>query len=430
MRPESTHTGGADVPAPDGAPGSGAAIPHFVPAGVPPGPGEPELQSESPPIFVGSPLGGAPPATADGGAQRPGPQEGRWRTAVVGGVIGALVASMIFGALFLVAPRREIVEVRPADELKREALDIGTLLEVVRPSVVAVNTGERTGEEMFASSGSGVVLSEDGLVLTNAHVVSGAPSISVDLSDGRSRPATLVGSFPERDVAVIQMQNLDRPVVPVQVGSSTDLRVGDEVIAIGNALGLGEDPSVTTGIVSAKGRSIPGPRGQLVDLIQTDAAINPGNSGGPLVDVSGRLVGINTAFAANSQNISFALEIDSVLPFIEDIEAGESPVTADSPFLGVRTQDVGDLPADVKTNFDVDVTAGAFVVSVVPDSGAADGGLLKGDTIVEIDGEAVISSEQVGDLVAGSKPGAKLSVVYVRSGERRTIEAIVGRVGG
>lgn len=349
---------------------------------------------------------------------------------MIGGVVGALVTSMVVGALLVLAPRREITEIRPSDELRREALDIGTLLELVRPSVVAVNTGEQTGDGMFASAGSGVVLSDEGLVLTNAHVVSGAQSISVDLFDGRTRPAKLVGSFPERDVAVIQLQDLEKPVVPVELGRSSDLKVGDQVVAIGNALGLGEDPSVTSGIVSATGRSIPGPSGQLVDLIQTDAAINPGNSGGPLVDVSGRLVGINTAFAANSQNISFALEIDSVMPFVEDIESGDSPVTADSPFLGVRTQDVEALPADVKTNFDVQVDAGAFVASVVPDSGAADGGLQKGDVIVEIDGRTVTSSQQVGDLVAASKPGTELSVVFLRSGARQSIDATVGRVGG
>jgi len=378
-------------------------------------------------------LGGSPAAPSGGepqGSDRRGGGAGHWRSAVIGGVVGALVTSMVVGALLVLAPRREITEIRPSDELRREALDIGTLLELVRPSVVAVNTGEQTGDGMFASAGSGVVLSDEGLVLTNAHVVSGAQSISVDLFDGRTRPAKLVGSFPERDVAVIQLQDLEKPVVPVELGRSSDLKVGDEVVAIGNALGLGEDPSVTSGIVSATGRSIPGPSGQLVDLIQTDAAINPGNSGGPLVDVSGRLVGINTAFAANSQNISFALEIDSVMPFVEDIESGDSPVTADSPFLGVRTQDVEALPADVKTNFDVQVDAGAFVASVVPDSGAADGGLQKGDVIVEIDGRTVTSSQQVGDLVAASKPGTELSVVFLRSGARQSIDATVGRVGG
>ena len=174
---------------------------------------------------------------------------------------------------------------------------------------------------------------------------------------------------------------------------------------------------------------MPSAWGQLVDLIQTDAAINPGNSGGPLVDVSGRLVGINTAFAANSQNISFALEIDSVMPFVEEIESGDSPITADSPFLGVRTQNVAALSPEVKTKFDVAVEAGAFVVSVVPDSGAAVGGLQEGDVIVEIDGRKVTSSEQVGKLVAAAKPGAVLSVVFLRSGDQESAQATVGRVG-
>ena len=434
MESESVHPGAGGLTSSGNEAGrDGSPLPHFSPAGTPPRPGATEAEAKSPPIFVGAPLGGSPAAPSGGepqGSDRRGGGAGHWRSAVIGGVVGALVTSMVVGALLVLAPRREITEIRPSDELRREALDIGTLLELVRPSVVAVNTGEQTGDGMFASAGSGVVLSEEGLVLTNAHVVSGAQSISVDLFDGRTRPAKLVGSFPERDVAVIQLQDLEKPVVPVELGRSSDLKVGDQVVAIGNALGLGEDPSVTSGIVSATGRSIPGPSGQLVDLIQTDAAINPGNSGGPLVDVSGRLVGINTAFAANSQNISFALEIDSVMPFVEDIESGDSPVTADSPFLGVRTQDVEALPADVKTNFDVQVDAGAFVASVVPDSGAADGGLQKGDVIVEIDGRTVTSSQQVGDLVAASKPGTELSVVFLRSGARQSIDATVGRVGG
>ena len=434
MESESVHPGAGGLTSSGNEAGrDGYPLPHFSPAGTPPRPGATEAEAKSPPIFVGAPLGGSPAAPSGGepqGSDRRGGGAGHWRSAVIGGVVGALVTSMVVGALLVLAPRREITEIRPSDELRREALDIGTLLELVRPSVVAVNTGEQTGDGMFASAGSGVVLSDEGLVLTNAHVVSGAQSISVDLFDGRTRPAKLVGSFPERDVAVIQLQDLEKPVVPVELGRSSDLKVGDQVVAIGNALGLGEDPSVTSGIVSATGRSIPGPSGQLVDLIQTDAAINPGNSGGPLVDVSGRLVGINTAFAANSQNISFALEIDSVMPFVEDIESGDSPVTADSPFLGVRTQDVEALPADVKTNFDVQVDAGAFVASVVPDSGAADGGLQKGDVIVEIDGRTVTSSQQVGDLVAASKPGTELSVVFLRSGARQSIDATVGRVGG
>ena len=430
MDADTARPGTGDEPAATTVPRE-AAVPHFVPAPTPPRPGEPLRAAEAPPVFEGPPLGGG---ASNGQRPSAGPvpdSDRMWRTATLGGIVGALVAALIFGAVFLLAPRREITEIRPADELQRESLDLGTLIELVRPSVVTVNTGERSGSEMFGGTGSGVVLSKEGLVLTNAHVVSGAPAISVDLADGRTRDATLVGSFPDRDVAVIQLQNLDAPVIPAELGSSADLEVGDEVVAIGNALGLGEDPSVTTGIVSAKGRSIPSPQGgQLLDLIQTDAAINPGNSGGPLLDVSGKVVGINTAFAANSQNVSFALEIDSVMPFVSDIEAGDSPITADSPFLGVRTQDVDGLPVDIRTNFEVDVEAGAFVASVVPESGAANAGLLKGDVIVELNGSAVTSSVEVGDLLADFKPGAKLTITYLRAGERREVQAVVGRVGG
>ena len=142
------------------------------------------------------------------------------------------------------------------------------------------------------------------------------------LPDGSEHAATLVGASPDDDIAIIQVQDVD-DLVPAELGSSDDLQVGDEVIAIGNALNLGGEPSVTRGIVSAKDRDLTAEGVDLEDLIQTDAAINPGNSGGPLVNAAGQVVGMNTAIVADAQNIGFAIAIDAARPIIEDLKAGE-----------------------------------------------------------------------------------------------------------
>ncbi|MCO5322504.1 MAG: trypsin-like peptidase domain-containing protein, partial [Microthrixaceae bacterium] len=236
------------------------------------------------------------------------------RAALIGGLVGAIVAGGVTAAAMTVrddSPAAVTAEPastpsRSSNSVSGEALDIRALLEKVQPSVVSIHTGTREGE----AAGSGVVLSADGLVLTNAHVVEGATLIEVDFADGQTVEARLIGAAPESDVALVKAEGLDGEAVPAELGSSSDLLVGDDVVAIGNALNLGAEPSVTTGIVSQTGRSISAPDGTVLDdLIQTDAAINPGNSGGPLVNAQGQVVGVNTAILADAQNIGFALEI-------------------------------------------------------------------------------------------------------------------------
>jgi S1-C subfamily serine protease len=172
----------------------------------------------------------------------------------------------------------------------------------VRPGVVSINVEGTTVDaqgnvRQGQGAGSGMVIEPGGLVLTNAHVIEGATSISVTLADGSRRPADLVGSLPQDDVALVQIR--DGGTFPVvQLGASSTMEVGDDVVAVGNALNLGESPTVTTGILSATGRTVGAEGGITLDqLLQTDAAINPGNSGGPLVDARGMVIGVNTAIA-------------------------------------------------------------------------------------------------------------------------------------
>jgi putative serine protease PepD len=288
--------------------------------------------------------------------------------------------------------------------------------------VVSIHTGVRGGE----AAGSGVVISSDGVVLTNAHVIEDADTIEVDFADGRTAEARLLGSLPEADVAVIQAEGLDQPVTAAELGTSADLQVGDSVVAIGNALNLGEAPSVTTGIVSALNRSIQTPDGDsLDDLIQTDAAINPGNSGGPLINSRGQVVGINTAILANAQNIGFALSIDSIRDIVEDLRAGKQ-VENVKPLLGVETVDVGNVSAEVADRYAIEVTSGAFVQRVTQGSGAEGAGLQQGDVIVEVDGSRVRSAEDVGQAVRAREPGDRVEIVYVRRGQEQRGTATLG----
>jgi putative serine protease PepD len=257
-------------------------------------------------------------------------------------------------------------------------------------------------------AGSGTILTADGEVLTNAHVVEGARTISVTLNgEKEGRAADLVGMDTTHDVALIKIRNAkDLPVGTL--GRSADLRVGDSVVAIGNALNLGATPTVTEGIVSALNRSISGEGESLSGLIQTDAAINPGNSGGPLVDAQGRVVGVDTAVAGDAQNIGFALAIDNVKPIIESLRAGKgssSTVVGQQPFLGVTLEDA---------------SGGVAVAQVVSGSPADDAGLEAGDVITKIEGKTVGSSAELVSAVRSHKVGDTVTVTWTRDGRTMT----------
>ena len=352
------------------------------------------------------------------------------RAGLVGGLVGALVALLVLGVAQLWptgggdADDPSAASVAPG---ATATVDVGAVLSAVEPSVVSIET-RSTLSEGQAGAGSGIVLTEDGLVLTNAHVVAGLNDIQVGLFGGERAPARLVGSFPEADVALIQVEGRD-DLQPATLGSSDRLVVGQEVIAIGNALNLGGRPTVTRGIVSALDRTLTAEGITLQDLVQTDAAINPGNSGGPLVDAAGQVVGVNTAIIGDAQNIGFSIAIDEVKPLIEEIRAGGGEVRGDQAFLGVNTTDVATEPPATRTRFGIEVDEGAFVQSVVPGSAAEEAGLLPGDVVVAVDGTPTPTSAAVGEEIRGRRPGDQVRIAVVRRGEEVEVTATLGQRG-
>lgn len=299
------------------------------------------------------------------------------------------------------------------------SLDISALLAKAQPSVVTVQV-EGTG------SGTGVVISEDGLILTNAHVVGDARRALLTFSDGSVAMADLVDAQPGADIALLQVPGAS-DLVPAELGRSADARVGDDVVAIGNALGLGGPPSVTRGIVSAKDRAIEGPGISLRDAIQTDAAINGGNSGGPLLDAEGRVIGINTVVLSGAQNVGFAIPIDQVKPIIEELRAAREPVAPGAGFLGVETVRVDALSVDQRDRLGITALRGAVVQRTVPGSGAASAGLQPGDVIVGVDGRPITSSAELTDAMRGRDPGEVVVVQYERNGRRTSVDVSLRR---
>jgi S1-C subfamily serine protease len=310
-----------------------------------------------------------------------------------------------------------------------KAKDVQEVLARVDGAVVAVQTGAAVDSGLFPGSGNGssggegtgFVISPDGVIVTNNHVVADAGGrIEVEFSDGTKQAAELLGRAPEYDLAVIKVDGRNLPTV--KLGSSDDLQVGDEVVAVGNALALQGGLSVTEGIISGKGRVVPEEEtgATLYDMLQTDAAINPGNSGGPLLNAAGEVVGINTALAGDSQNVGFAISIDSAKSVIEDLRQGRS---VRLPFLGVATVDV--TPAIAKS-LNLTTKEGAVVRQVTKGAAADKAGIKEDDVIVAIGGRKVTSPEDVGAEIRRSKPGDTVDVTIERGGQNSTLSIVLG----
>lgn len=259
------------------------------------------------------------------------------------------------------------------------------------------------------SLGSGVIVSAQGYVLTNNHVVEGADAIRVALKDGREADARVVGTDPESDLAVLKVTLPDLP--NITFGHSTDLREGDVVLAIGNPFGVGQ--TVTIGIVSATGRNRLGLT-TFENFIQTDAAINPGNSGGALINARGELVGINTAIFSRTggyQGIGFAIPVSLARGIMTQIiETGR----VSRGWLGVEIQEI---TQDLAQSFGLDSTDGALIAGVLPRGPAAEAGLRVGDIITEVDGEPVTGVRNALNAIAGREPDSELTIRGVRDGK-------------
>lgn len=317
-------------------------------------------------------------------------------------------------------------------EGSRPPSSLADVVEKTLPSVVNVRVTALRQDPFGETSegrgqGSGVIIDPKGIILTNNHVVAGATKVTVVFNDGRD-PAegVVVGTEPEKDLAVIKVGAED--LTAIELGKSETLRLGDDVVALGFPLGLG-GVTVTKGIVSAVNRTIrvgeeAGTPNELRDLLQTDAAINPGNSGGALIDLAGRLVGINTAAAGASfaENIGFAIPVDRALPVAERIL--EKPDDR-RPWLGVSihsvvsSADAGqlDLPADAR---------GAYVVEFYSDSAAEEAGMEQGDLIVKVDDEEVASATNLSDILEQYDPGDSVEIEVLRDGEPRTFDVQLG----
>jgi len=345
------------------------------------------------------------------------------------------------------AATQRVVMSNQAELVSEVAKDVGQ-------SVVSVNVTSQSAQSnnpyamLFGldlggraqeSAGTGIILSSDGLIMTNRHVVpAGTTAVSVTLSDGTVLDdVKVIGRTSTRDsldVAFLKVQDLKgHTLKAATIGDSSKMEVGDSVIAIGNALGQFQN-TVTTGIVSGYGRSVQAASEtgssleSLDDLFQTDAAINQGNSGGPLVNLSGEVIGINTAIASDSQNVGFAIPINNVKGMIKSVnEKGK----LERPYLGVMYVLLTD---DIAKQYDLSVKRGAFIPravdsgssSVVADGPAAKAGLQEGDVITKVDGAAIDDKTSLVSLLSKHSVGDKVTLTVVRGGDTRTIDVTLG----
>ncbi|HLP09746.1 MAG TPA: trypsin-like peptidase domain-containing protein [Opitutaceae bacterium] len=360
--------------------------------------------------------------------------------AAAGGVVG-LAVGLLIARSRTEAPTL-VVDSSPADVAAPALGSYAEALAAARPAVVSVYSTKyaraRTGlgpalrgspvvVQPERGLGSGVIVSAEGYILTNNHVVEGADSLLVKLPDDRELPARLVGADPKTDVAVIKVEGANLPFVVI--GDSDKLRVGDIVFALGNPLDVGQ--TATMGIVSATGRrgldllargdSDPG----YEDFIQTDAAINVGNSGGALVDSKGRLVGINTAIMTTTRGnigIGFSIPVNLAAFVMKSLVESGKVVRG---YLGVATQE---LDAGLVASFDLKENRGALISEVTPESPAARAGLVAGDVVTALNEKPVVNRDELRLLVSQIPPGTKATLRIIREGKALAVEVTLGEL--
>ena len=290
--------------------------------------------------------------------------------------------------------------------------DVSALIAKALPGVVSINVQVNGGQ----GAGTGFIITSDGQIATNAHVVADATSIEVQFSDGSTAPAKVLGLDRTDDLAVIKVDKTGLTALPL--GKSSELKIGEPVVAIGNALALTGGPTATEGIVSALDRTIDTITGEhLTHLLQTDAAINPGNSGGPLLTLDGKVVGINSAGSQDAQNIGFAIAIDTAQPIISQLQQGKTVTRA---YLGVSTTP---LDATVAAQSGIDIDHGLLIVDVAGDSAASAAGLQPGDVIVSINGTPTDDNNALGDTIRSVGAGNEVHLEIFRDGETIDVDA-------
>jgi S1-C subfamily serine protease len=341
--------------------------------------------------------------------------ERTWLVASISGMVGALLAS----AVVVVAGglgQRGSERVIERQEMPVQTVSTGTtgsqsvvdIAQRVRPAITQILVEGKDG----AASGSGVLFRSDGHLLTNFHVIDGADAVKVVIDSGRELTATVIGSDPDNDVAVLKIDGGPFPVATL--GSAADLRVGQPAIAIGSPLGLAGGPSVTVGVVSALHRRLDTRAGPpLLDMIQTDAPISPGSSGGALLDANGAVIGLTTAVATSdgAQGLGFATPIDVARSSADQLIAGGKVVHV---WLGIEGTDV-----DPTTAKDLSIEGGALVGRVVKDSPADKGGLQVRDVIVAVDNQPVKTMGALVVALRGRSPGSTVSLDVRRGKDQK-----------
>ncbi|MCE5313800.1 MAG: trypsin-like peptidase domain-containing protein [Armatimonadota bacterium] len=296
----------------------------------------------------------------------------------------------------------------PATFLLPEENRIIDIVKNIGPAVVAVTSLDKNGEE--DGLGSGVIISKEGEILTNNHVISGAAKLSVTLADGKEVQATSLGGDPGLDLAIIKIPLNNLPVAPL--GDSDNLQVGQVAIAIGNPYGF--ERTVTVGVVSALSRTIPGGGLSLTNLIQTDARIYPGNSGGPLVDSSGKVIGINTVVVGGKAGtLGFAIPINTARSVLEEVKQKGRVVVG---WIGIS---FGDITPEVAEEFDLPIKEGVIVAQVEKGGPAALAGIRRGDIIIEVDGQKVTDGGSLQKIIRQKKIGDKVDVTALRDNKPR-----------
>jgi S1-C subfamily serine protease len=278
-------------------------------------------------------------------------------------------------------------------------------------------------QQLLRGQGSGFIIDRDGIILTNAHVVDQADKVTVILKDGRSLEGKVQGVDPVTDLAVVKVSGAKN--LPIaQMGDSDIVRVGDWAIAVGNPFGL--DNTVTLGIVSTLKRasSTVGMTDKRLDFIQTDAAINPGNSGGPLLNAKGQVIGINTAIRADAMGIGFAIPINKAKTISTQLARGEK---VSHPYLGVQmvtlTPEIAaENNSDPNALFQIPETNGVLVVKVLPNTAASIAGMRRGDTILEVNGEAIHDANQLQDVMENSRVSKQIQVRILRDGKNQLVK--------
>ncbi|MGZ4764539.1 MAG: S1C family serine protease [Ilumatobacteraceae bacterium] len=290
--------------------------------------------------------------------------------------------------------------------------DVSALISSALPGVVSISVELNGGQ----GAGTGFVISSDGEIATNAHVVADASKIDVKFADGSTASAKVLGVDRTDDLAVIKVDKVG--LRSLSLGKSSELKIGEPVVAIGNALDLTGGPTATEGIVSALDRTIDTSEGEhLTHLLQTDAAINPGNSGGPLLTLDGKVVGINSAGSQSAQNIGFAIAIDTAQPIIQQLQQGKSVTKA---YLGVSTTP---LDPTVAAQSGVDIDHGLLIVDVSGGSAAAAAGLKPGDVILSINGTATNDNAVLGDTIRAAGAGHVVHLQVHRNGKTINVDA-------